>query len=300
MRKDKYKYFIMSGLLLWIFVTFSSHFIQVIPSFVDKPSIHSSYALFIEKDSGEVLYKKNETKKTAPASLTKMMTILVALDKIENLSAETSIDSKSYNDMVEKNSSMAGFVPGEKLTYRDLLYGAMLNSGGEAANSLALSVCENQKNFVDLMNEKAKKIGMNDTHFTNVEGFDDPDQYSTAKDMALLVSKALDNGHFRVLFTTPTFRTSTTSVHPEGLLLSSTVLTNLPEMTNTSFSIAGGKSGTTLDAGECWATLGEINGKEYISVVMGAQIDSFKSLPWHQKDDTLTLFSYVSSEMINE
>lgn len=300
MREIKFKYFIVSGLILWIAVTFSSHFIPSTPSFKVKPSIHSSYVIFMEKDSGEILYNKNETKKTSPASLTKMMTVLVALDRIESLSSKTSINPESYYYILEQNGSMAGFAPGEEVTYRDLLYGTMLSSGGEAANSLALSVSDNKQKFVDLMNEKAEKIGMNDTHFTNVEGFDDSNQYSTAQDMALLVSEALDNEHFRVLFTTPKFRTSATSVHPEGLLLRSTVLTNLPKMANSSFSIIGGKSGTTLSAGECWVTLGEIKGKEYISVVMGSPINNFKDLPWHQKEDTLNLFSHISSEMINE
>lgn len=259
-------------------------------------SLHSSHVLFMESASGTVLYEKNADKKSAPASLTKMMTVLVALEKIEDLSSTVSIDSQSYQEVVAENGSMAGFVPGERVTYRDLLYGTMLNSGGEAANSLAISLAGDTHVFVEWMNAKAQQLNMQKTHFTNVEGFDDPKQYSTAADMATLTRAALKNGHFQVLFSTPSFRTTSTHAHPEGLMLKSTVLTNLPSMEAFSFSIIGGKSGTTSNAGECWVTLGRIENKEYISVVMGAKIKDFKQLPWHQKEDTLALFTYFSSE----
>lgn len=131
----------------------------------------------MEKESGKILYEKKLTIKTSPASLTKIMTVLVALEKIQNLSDEVVIDSESYQQVFVENGSMAGFVPGEKVTYRDLLYGTILSSGGEAANSLA----GDTDLYVKWMNEKAKQLNLNQTHFTNVEGLDNSNQYTTAQ-----------------------------------------------------------------------------------------------------------------------
>src|SRR5699024_10906628 len=127
--------------------------------------------------------------------LVKMMTTLVALEHINELSALAPVDEETYQEMIVENASMAGFVGREEVTYRDLLYGTILASGGEAANSLAIHVAGSVEAFVQMMNDKAGELGLKDTHFTNAEGLHDENQYTTASDMAKLLDYALDNGH---------------------------------------------------------------------------------------------------------
>lgn len=137
-------------------------------------------------DEKEVLNINGE-EKVAPASLTKIMTVIASLENIDDLSALAPVDKASYQEMVAVNSSMAGFYGKEQTTYRDLLYGTMLASGGECANSLAINISKTTEEFVKLMNEKSKEIGLNNTNFTNPEGLDEENNYSTAKDISELI-----------------------------------------------------------------------------------------------------------------
>lgn len=188
------------------------------------------------------------------------MTTIVALENIDDLSEVAPVNVEIYQAMVNQNASMAGFYGRELTTYRDLLYGTMLASGGEAANSLAVNISGNVEDFVVLMNQKADDIGLKDTYFTNAEGLHDNKQVTTAYDMALLLNYALQNGDFRAIFTKPNFTTTTTLDHPEGIHLTSTVLSKVPDDEMKDFEIIGGKSGTTIKAGQCWAVLGTKNG----------------------------------------
>lgn len=253
----------------------------------------SPYIYVLNRTDGKTEYTKNPGQKAFPASLVKIMTTLVALEHIEDLSAAAPVDVASYRAMVARNASMAGFYGRENVTYRDLLYGTILRSGGEAANSLAVNISGNIGDFVALMNEKARALGMEDSHFTSPEGLHDPGQYTTAKDMALLLDHALDNGHFRAIFTRKTFQTTSTPDHPKGLTLRSTVLSRLKPEDMPGFSILGGKSGTTGEAGQCWATLGEKNGREYIVIVMGAPLPDLAKPDRAQIEDTLALFRQI-------
>jgi D-alanyl-D-alanine carboxypeptidase (penicillin-binding protein 5/6) len=154
----------------------------------------SEYIYVENRTSKNEVMKKNHKVKTCPASLTKIMTTIVALEHIEDLSAIAPVDVDTYIEMVNNNSSMAGFYGKEQTTYRDLLYGTILSSGGEAANSLAINIAGSVENFVKLMNNKASELGLHDTHFVNPEGLHDKNQYTTAYDMARLLDYALDNG----------------------------------------------------------------------------------------------------------
>ena len=253
----------------------------------------SPYIYVLDRETGKPVYEKNADAKAYPASLTKMMTTLVALEQIGDLAEQAPVDLDTYRQMVTANASMAGFHGREPVTYRDLLYGTILPSGGEAANSLAVNTAGSVDAFVGLMNEKADELGLAGTRFTNPEGLQDRDQYTTAADMAKLLDRALDNGHFRALLTKESFRTSATPDHPDGILLQSTVLSRLSGVNEEGFRILGGKSGTTYEAGECWATLAEKNGKEYIAVVMGAPLRDIQHPDGAQIKDTLKLYEAI-------
>ncbi|MDN6195032.1 MAG: hypothetical protein L0I93_00895, partial [Atopostipes suicloacalis] len=192
-----------------------------------------------------------------------------------------------------RESSMAGFYGREQTTYRDLLYGTILSSGGEAANSLAVNLAGDRESFVMMMNEKAEEIGLLDTNFTNPEGLHDPKQYTTASDMAKLLDYALEDGDFRAIFTKRNFKTTATLDHPDGILLESTVLSKLSDQSQKDFEIIGGKSGTTSEAGQSWITLGVKDKEEYIAVVMGAEFSDMKNRENHQITDTLKLYEAI-------
>lgn len=258
-----------------------------------KSDYSSKYICVLDRENKKIQYEENHKKRAYPASLTKIMTTIVALEYIEDLSAAAPVDINTYKEMVNKNSSMAGFYGNEHVTYRDLLYGTILSSGGEASNSLAIHVAGSTENFVKLMNDKAKELDLKDTHFTSPEGFHNEKQYTTAYDMAKLVDYALDDGDFRAIFTKPTFNTTSTIDHPNGILLESTVLSRLNGITQSGFSIIGGKSGTTSEAGQCWATLGVKDGKEYISIVMGTPLNDLSHPDMKQRDDTIKLFERI-------
>jgi len=255
----------------------------------------SQHIYLLDRETGKAVYEKDAETKAYPASLTKMMTTLVALEHIDDLSASAPVDVQSYQAMVAQNASMAGFYGREAVTYRDLLYGTMLPSGGEAANSLAIHVSGSREQFVRLMNEKAAELGMSNTHFSNPEGLHDPKQYTTASDMATLLDHALDNRNFRAIFTKPEFKTTSTSDHPDGIVLASTVLSSLHANEQNGFAIIGGKSGTTYEAGQCWATLGTVNDREYITIVMGAPLEDVSHPDFAQKKDTLYLLGDVAA-----
>lgn len=255
----------------------------------------SQYIYVFDRETENVIYEKNTKSRAYPASLTKIMTTIVALENIDDLSAVAPIDLDTYREMVANNASMAGFFGREAVTYRDLLYGTMLTSGGEAANSLAVHVGGSVEDFVQMMNDKAVELGLNDTHFTNPEGLHNKNQYTTAYDMAKLLDYALDNGHFKAVFTKETFQTTSTSDHPDGILLKSTVLTQLNKEEQSGFEIIGGKSGTTYDAGQCWATLGLVADREYINIVMGAPLEDISHPDKAQIVDTLKLYTKIKS-----
>lgn len=254
---------------------------------------NSEYIYVINREDKTVVVEKNSTKNAYPASLAKIMTTIVALENIDDLSETALVDVETYQAMVNQNASMAGFYGRESTTYRDLLYGTMLASGGEAANSLAVNISGNVEDFVVLMNQKAEDIGLKDTNFTNAEGLHDNKQVTTAYDMALLLDYALQNDDFRAIFTKPNFTTTSTLDHPEGIHLTSTVLSKLPDDEMSNFEIIGGKSGTTIKAGQCWAVLGTKNGKEYITIVMGAELDDISNPSYSQIDDTIKIFNDI-------
>lgn len=255
----------------------------------------SQYIYVIDRETGDVIYEKNAQSKAYPASLTKIMTTVLALENIDDLSAIAPIDTATQSEMFENNTSMAGFSAGEPVTYRDLLYGTVLPSGAEAANSLAVHVAGSVENFVEMMNAKADELGLNKTHFTNPEGLDNQAQYTTPADMAKLLDYALDNENFKAIFTKETFQTTSTTAHPDGILLESTVLSSLDNGEQNGFEIIGGKSGTTDKAGQNWATLGVVDNHEYISIVMGAPLEDISHPNNEQIEDTLKLYEKIKS-----
>lgn len=253
--------------------------------------LYSESAVLMGLDSGEVLFQKNSGEKIYPASLTKLMTALVILDQFEDLDHTVTLPGEVFDCLSGSGASMAGFLPGEQLTLRDLLYGCMLPSGADAAMGLACVTAGSEENFAELMNGKAAELGMAHTHFKNATGLHDPGHYTTVMDMAVQLRAGLKNPDFRELLTTFDYQTEPTNRHPGGVGLRSTLSSLMDTPSPDGVTLLGGKTGYTEEAGLCLASLAEKGGKEYIAVTAGAP-GSHETSPRHL-EDAFRLFGLV-------
>lgn len=248
--------------------------------YADDFDITGEYVTLYNMNEDTLLYSKNDTKKTSIASLTKMMTTLVAIEEIDDLDKIVTIKERDFEGTV--GYSKAGFKVGDKVTYRDLLYGIILPSGADAVNAVVNNTLGYDK-FIKKMNETAKKIGMNDTSYANPVGKDDENNYSTSNDLAKLLKYALKNETFKTIFTTKNYKTS------NGLNLESTV-NRYENILNTN-EIKGAKSGFTKDAGRCLASITTLNNVDYLLVV----INSSTTNPYNAVKDTITIYDYYNN-----
>lgn len=248
--------------------------------YAENFDITGEYVTLYNMNEDILLYSKNDTKKTSIASLTKMMTTLVAIEEIDNLDKIVTIKERDFEGTV--GYSKAGFKVGDKVTYRDLLYGIILPSGADAVNAVVNNTLGYDK-FIKKMNETAKKIGMNDTSYANPVGKDDENNYSTSNDLAKLLKYALKNETFKTIFTTKNYKTS------NGLNLESTV-NRYENILNTN-EIKGAKSGFTKDAGRCLASITTLNNVDYLLVV----INSSTTSPYNAVKDTITIYDYYNN-----
>ena len=167
--------------------------------YAEEFDITGEYVTLYNMNEDMLIYSKNDTKKTSIASLTKIMTTLVAIENIDDLEKVITIKERDFDGTV--GYSKAGFSVGDKVTYLDLLYGIILPSGADAVNAIVNNTL-GYNSFIKKMNETAKKIGMNDTSFANPIGKDDENNYSTSSDIAKLLKYALKNETFKKVFTT--------------------------------------------------------------------------------------------------
>ena len=244
--------------------------------YAEEFDITGEYVSLYNMNEDMLIYSKNDTKKTSIASLTKMMTTLVAIENIDDLEKVIAIKERDFDGTV--GYSKAGFSVGDKVTYLDLLYGIILPSGADAVNAIVNNTL-GYNSFIKKMNETAKKIGMNDTSFANPIGKDDENNYSTSSDIAKLLKYALKNETFKKVFTTKSYKTS------NGINLESTV-NSYKSILNTS-EILGAKSGFTKNAGRCLASITTLNGVDYLLVV----INSSTSSPSNAVKDTITIYA---------
>lgn len=240
------------------------------PDDIDLDHLYSPYAILLDLDTGEAVAEKNSQDKIYPASLTKIMTAVLAIENTEDLNQTVTVPYDIFPSLYEKNASMAGFQPEEEVTFRDLLYGMLLPSGAECCMSFAWEIAGSEEEFVDLMNKKAEELGMNNTHFSNATGLHNPEHYSTVGDISLLLQYALKNGDFRRAFTSSRYSVSPTNKHADGFTFTSTLFENLDSPEVTGGEIIGGKTGYTEEGGLCLASLAEIHDKEYILVTAKA------------------------------
>jgi D-alanyl-D-alanine carboxypeptidase (penicillin-binding protein 5/6) len=237
---------------------------------LDVNGVNSLYVVLMDGKSGDIIGEYSGDETMYPASLTKIMTAVVAIEELHNLNEEISLTNETFTGLYEEGATQAGFQPGESVRAIDLLYGVMLPSGAECCIALADEIAGSETDFVELMNKKAKKLGMKNTNFCNTTGLHDPNHYSTARDMAVLLRYALHNSTFREIIESSYHSTPATNIHPDGITYYSTLFKNLSDPSVTGGKIMGGKTGYTTEAGHCLASFAEIEGREYILVTAGA------------------------------
>ena len=167
--------------LFWLLATL---LLLLWPRRITLDGLNSPHAILLRADSGEVLAEKDADSTIYPASMTKMMTALLAIEANPDLDTPVTLPEEIFPALQAQNASLAGFQPGETATVRDLLYGAMLPSGAECCEALAREVSGSEEAFVARMNQKAAELGMTATHFCNPTGLHDPEHVSTVRDMA--------------------------------------------------------------------------------------------------------------------
>ena len=257
------------------------------PKKVHLDGLISPNAILLEADSGEVLAEKNADTQIYPASMTKMMTVLLAIEAEPDLDRQVTVPEDIFPALKQEGASMAGFKSGEVVTVRDLLYGALLPSGAECCETLARLVSGTETDFVALMNRKAAELGMTSTHFCNPTGLHAPEHVSTVRDISVLLREAVRNEMFRKILTTERYTIRPTNLHPEGFTVTSTLLKELNGDEIRNGKILGGKTGYTSEAGLCLASIAEVKGKTYLLVTAGA-LGSHETEPYHIEDAVKT------------
>jgi D-alanyl-D-alanine carboxypeptidase (penicillin-binding protein 5/6) len=238
---------------------------------ISSDRLNSANAILVRLKDHSILMQKNSEEKIYPASLTKIMTAIVAIEELPDLNTEIELSNSVFQGLSEADASMAGFQPGERVKAMDLLYGALLPSGAESCVALADYIAGSEKDFAGIMNQKAADIGMVSTHFENATGLHHEYHYTTVKDLAILLSYALQNDTFRQIFTSSRHSTPATNMHPDGISFNSTMFEELNDQNIIGGEILGGKTGYTEEAGLCLASLAQVGGQEYILISAGAR-----------------------------
>jgi len=236
------------------------------PNWPKGPAVEAGAAIVMDADTGAILYEKNIDAQLYPASITKVMTILVALEH-GVLSDIITFSDEAVNSL-EADSSRVGLTPGEMITLEDALNGLMLASGNEVANAIAEHYGGTIQGFVDMMNEKAADLGCQNTHFMNPHGLHDEEHYVSAYDMAIICKAALSNPHFLQFAGNKTYTIPATNlVNEERYLLNSHKML----IDDTQFTYpwcVGGKTGFTDEALNTLVTFSQKDGINLICVTL--------------------------------
>jgi D-alanyl-D-alanine carboxypeptidase (penicillin-binding protein 5/6) len=238
----------------------------------DDTGITAEAGVLFSTDDQKVLYAKEPYEKLYPASITKIMTAILALED-GNMDDMVTVTNDAV--ITEPGASLCGIQPGDQISMKDLVHGLLLPSGNDAANAIAVQISGSVDAFVEAMNQKAQKLGCTGTHFTNPSGLQDENHYTTAYDIYLMFNEALKIPEFREIISTASYAAEWTGADGNPVKKtwsnSNWYLTGRVK-TPSGLTVLGGKTGTTIAAGACLVMDTEdADGKNYISVVMKAQ-----------------------------
>ena len=261
--------------------------------------IPSVYAVLIDLDSREILAEKGADTVIYPASMTKILTVLVAAEAVTEADLnETFTMTREITDYCYVNGcSVVGLMVDETVTVRELFYGTILPSGADAAVGLATYVAGSQEAFVAMMNDKLEELGLSDTaHFTNCVGLFDEAHACTVTDMAAILEAAMNNDLCREVLGAHTYETAPTTDHPEGQILSNWFLRRIEDKDTGGLTVMGAKTGYVVQSGNCAASWAQsADGHRYLCVTADA------SSSWQAIYDHAALYkTYCSEESAGE
>lgn len=240
-------------------------------SYPPEDEVMSTHAMLLDVTNGEVVAAKDADVRIYPASMTKILTVLVAAEHVTNLDDTFLIDISITDYAFSHDCSAVGFAQGEVVSVRDLMYGTILPSGADAALALAEYVGGSHSRFVEMMNDKLEELGLSDTaHFTNCVGVYDDDHYCTLADMAMIMKAAVENNLSRQILQAHIYTTSKTPEHPDGIEISNWFLRRIEDK-ETGGTVECAKTGFVKESGCCGASY-EItdDGGMYICVTADA------------------------------
>ena len=255
------------------------------PQILTGEYLYSEAAVLIDADTLDVLLSKNASQRMYPASTTKIMTIMLALESGIDLDSMITIP-KAAND-VPSDSSFVPVLPGEQMTFRDLLYGTMINSGNDGSNSIAALVSGSVDAFVLRMNERAAELGCKDTRFANPHGYHDDNHFTSAVDLARITAEALKNEEFRKIVSATTYTMAPTSRRKEKQLSTRNSLLR-PESDFYYEECIGVKTGFHSKAGQCYVSAAQHNGATLIAVALNSDPEQ----PNYKWRDAIRMFEY--------
>lgn len=240
-------------------------------NFFEADSVNSTYGIVVDLSNDTILAQQNAYTKINPASMTKVLTVLVAAEHISNLDDTFTMTQEINNYIYSNDCSAVNWENDETITIRDLFYGTILPSGADAALGLAYYVAGSQEAFVDLMNEKLDELGLSSTaHFTNCIGLYDENHYCTMYDMAMIMEAAVHNEWCREVLSAHKYTTSSTPQHPDGIEISNWFLRRIEDK-DTHGEVVCAKTGFVVQSGNCAVSYGtDTKGNGYIIVTGNA------------------------------
>ncbi len=262
------------SLLLALIVAFGIYSNPAAADGFDPASVSTPHVCLIDAASGAVLYEKKARDQAFPASTTKIMTCILALEHVADLNEVVTVGNS-----VETKGSCIKILPGEKMPLIDLIYGMMLESGNDAARAIAEFISGGESAFADLMNQKAAELGMTGTHFLKPNGLHNEEHYTTAYDMALLTRYAMQNETFRKIVSTTTYNAAPTNRDSDGYQWQNTnklIHTKKDEPSYEYRYATGVKTGDTNYAGRCLVASAKKDGLELILVLFGDESANYR------------------------
>lgn len=257
--------------------------------------VRAESALLVSLDNGQVLYSKKADAKRYPASLTKIMTALLIIENTKDLKSEKiTVSENAIKSLLGTDSSMGGLKAGEVVTAEQMLYILLMSSANEGAEAIAEHYGKTRDEFINMMNERAAKLGMKNTHYVNPHGLHDDDHYTTVNDMYILVKEALKHSIFEEVVCCRRYDLAATNKNPPRTLTTTNLLM-LAIYPEYYYKYAEGiKTGFTDEAGRCLVSTAIKDGYSYLCILMkSTAYDSSNNYVRHEFPDTSKLYDWA-------
>lgn len=237
---------------------------------ITSETVKSPYVALLDVEKNEVIAGRDSDEKIIPASMTKVMTLIVAVEHLTNLEQKYTMTAELITPLIKEQASRAGFDPGEEVSVEDLLYGLILPSGADAAEAIAQMTAGSNEAFAELMNQKCVELGLTNTNFVNPSGLYDQNQYTTPVEMAMIFKYAMQNATCEKILSTYQHTTAITPQHPQGILLTSTMFSRMYGNEVPGVTIEAGKTGYVDESGNCLVSYAGEGNRHFVAVTAGA------------------------------